>query len=228
MSTGQKIANKAMSYKGNGGSFVWDYWPGLPRGASWCVGFVLYVLYQLGLKKEIYTPSKTSNPFWLPTIEEWLHQHATHVKMADAQPGDIVIFTWTGGGNNSRKKGVCSRDHIGFIRAKGTSTKCYTIEGNTSGGKVDTRTRELTYIFAIYRLDCCKSGNTVKQNTKVEKKVEKKATRKAVDISAWQGKLSVQNFKDVKAAGYDTAIIRSSTLTRRSSTSTRIKYLNTI
>lgn len=210
--TGQKIANKAMSYKDKRGGFVWDYWSGLPRGASWCVGFVLYVLYQCGLKNEIYKPSKTSNPFWLPTIEEWLHEHATHVKMADAQPGDIVIFTWTGGGNNARKKGKCSRDHIGFIREKGNSKTCYTIEGNTSGGKVDTKTRALTNIFAIYRLDCCKSGQTVKKAKKVAEKAEKRAAgkRKALDISAWQGELSVANFRDIKSAGYDTVILRSS------------------
>ena len=163
MTTGEKIIQKAKTYKGKSGGFVWDYWSGLPRGASWCVGFVLYILYKCGLKKEIYNPSKTSNPFWLPTIEEWLHKHATHVKMADARPGDIVIFTWTGGGNNARKIGKCSRDHIGFIREKGSSSACYTIEGNTSGGKVDEKTRKKTYIFAIYRLDCCKDTEEVQK-----------------------------------------------------------------
>lgn len=215
MTKGQKIANKAMSYKGKSGGFVWDYWPGLGRGASWCVGFVLYVLYHCGMKKEIYKPSQVSAPFWLPTIEEWLHKNATHVKMADAQPGDIVIFTWTGGGNNARKKGVCSRDHIGFIRHKGTSSTCYTIEGNTSGGIVDTRTRALTNIFAIYRLDCCNSKSKAKQD-KVESKVSKKtaSSGKAVDISAWQGKISADSFKDVKKAGYDTVILRCSYTTQ--------------
>ena len=143
----------AKKHKGQGGGFVWNYWSGLPSGASWCVGFVLYCIYKAGKSKYIYSPSKTSSPFYVPTIEEWLHAHAKHVKMADAREDDIVIFTWTGGGNNARKIGVCSRDHIGFIRKQGTSTTAYTIEGNTSGGKVDERTRNLTNIFAIYRLD---------------------------------------------------------------------------
>lgn len=214
MNAGQKIANKAMSYKGKSGGFVWDYWPGLGRGASWCVGFVLYVLYHCGLKRAIYKPSQVSAPFWLPTIEEWLHRNATHVKMADARPGDIVIFTWTGGGNNARKKGICSRDHIGFIRKKGNSTTCYTIEGNTSGGIVDTRTRALTNIFAIYRLDCCKGkGEASKAKAgKVTDKVETKtaAQRKAIDVSAWQGRIPVASFKTVRDAGYDTVILRCS------------------
>lgn len=148
-----KIIDIAKSHKGDGGSFVWNYWSGLPTGASWCVGFVLYCIYKAGLKKYIYAPSKTESPFWVPTLEEWLHAHAKHVKMADAKAGDIVIFTWTGGGNNSRRIGACSRDHVGFIRKQGTSNTCYTIEGNTSGGIVAERTRNLTNIFAIYRLD---------------------------------------------------------------------------
>lgn len=146
------VIDEAKKHLNQHGNFVWNYWKGLPWGASWCVGFVLYCLYKSGHSKEIYSPSKTSSPFYVPTIEEWLHANAKHVKMADAQPGDIVIFTWTGGGNNSRKIGVCSRDHVGFIRAKGDSKTCYTIEGNTSGGIVDTKTRYLTNIFAIYRL----------------------------------------------------------------------------
>lgn len=153
MSKRAKIIDIAMSHKGDSGGFVWNYWKGLPWGESWCVGFVLYCIYEAGLSKCIYSPSKVSSPFWVPTIEEWLHDHAKHVKMADARKGDIVIFTWTGGGNNARKIGVCSRDHIGFIREKGTSTKCLTIEGNTSGGIVDDKERNLTNIFAIYRLD---------------------------------------------------------------------------
>lgn len=149
----EKIIAEAKEHKGQHGNFVWNYWSGLPWGQSWCVGFVLYCIYKAGFSKSIYSPSKISSPFWVPTIEEWLHAHAKHVKMADAKAGDIVIFTWTGGGNNARKIGRCSRDHIGFIRNKGTSNTAYTIEGNTSGGIVDEKTRPLTNIFAIYRLD---------------------------------------------------------------------------
>lgn len=216
MTTGEKIIKKAESYKGKSGGFVWNYWAGLPWGASWCVGFVLYVLYKCGLKKEIYNPSKTSNPFWLPTIEEWLHKHATHVKMADARPGDIVIFTWTGGGNNARKVGKCSRDHIGFIREKGNSSTCWTIEGNTSGGIVAERTRAKTYIFAIYRLDCCKDeAKPVKETTTATTEVMQtlyvpKKGEKCYDLSNHQGKLSVDYFKSLKNKGVTCVVLRSS------------------
>lgn len=215
MTTGEKIINKAEKYKGKTGGFVWNYWSGLPWGSSWCVGFVLYVLYKCGLKSEIYNPKNVSNPFWLPTIEEWLHKHAKHVKMANAKPGDIVIFTWDGGGNNTRPIGKKSRDHIGFIRKKGTSDECYTIEGNTSGGKVDERTRGKTYIFAIYRLKCCQNASQTDEKTEPKETIdnERKAPKngdKCLDLSAWQGELSVDWFKSKKAAGYKSVILRSS------------------
>ena len=161
--TMNKIIEIAKQHEGHKGNFVWDYWKGLPQGQSWCVGFVLYCLYKAGLKKCIYDPDKTNSPFWVPTLEEWLHNHAKHVKMADAKAGDIVVFTWTGGGNNARKIGVCSRDHVGFIRKGGTTQTAYTIEGNTSGGIVDTKTRNLTNIFAIYRLDTSKAKKSKNQ-----------------------------------------------------------------
>lgn len=215
MTTGEKIINKAEKYKGKTGGFVWNYWSGLPWGSSWCVGFVLYVLYKCGLKSEIYNPKNVSNPFWLPTIEEWLHKHAKHVKMANAKPGDIVIFTWDGGGNNTRPIGKKSRDHIGFIRKKGTSDECYTIEGNTSGGKVDEKTRGKTYIFAIYRLKCCQNASQTDEKTESKETIntERKAPKngdKCLDLSAWQGELSVDWFKTKKAAGYKSVILRSS------------------
>lgn len=215
MTTGEKIINKAEKYKGKTGGFVWNYWSGLPWGSSWCVGFVLYVLYKCGLKSEIYNPKNVSNPFWLPTIEEWLHKHAKHVKMANAKPGDIVIFTWDGGGNNTRPIGKKARDHIGFIRKKGTPDECYTIEGNTSGGKVDERTRSKTYIFAIYRLKCCQNASQTDEKTESKETIdtERKAPKngdKCLDLSAWQGELSVDWFKSKKSAGYTSVILRSS------------------
>lgn len=161
MSYNDKIIDIAESHLKQGGGFVWNYWKNLPWGSNWCVGFVLYDLYKAGLKKCIYDPYKTTNPYWVPTIEEYLHNHAKHVKMADARAGDIVIFTWSKtAGNNGRRIGICSRDHVGFIRKQGTSTMCYTVEGNTSGGIVANRERPLRNIFAIYRLDTSKAKKT--------------------------------------------------------------------
>ena len=85
---------------------------------------------------------------YVPTAQQWLKKNCKHVKMSDAKAGDIVIFTWDGNGYNSERG---SRDHIGFVRAKGTSGIVYTVEGNTLGGKVAKRTRSARYIYAIYR-----------------------------------------------------------------------------
>ena len=156
----EKMISKAENHLGDSGGFVWNYWKNLPWGTDWCVGFVLWDIYAAGLKKCIYDPYKTTNPYWVPTIEEYLHNHAKHVKMADARKGDIIIMTWTGNGNNGRRIGICSRDHVGIIRKKGTSKIAYTIEGNTNGGKVAHKERPLTNVFAIYRLDLSKVKKT--------------------------------------------------------------------
>jgi len=199
----KKYVEKAKTYLGKGGSFIWSYF-GLARGTAWCVAFGTYIFWKLGWKKHWYDGKPV---FYVPYIEEWLHAHAQHVKMADARAGDICICTWTGGGNNARNKGKCSRDHFAIIRKKGTSQTAYTIEGNTSGGIVANRTRALTNVFAIYRIDLFQIKQAKKE---IKKAAKKKATQKAIDISTWQGKLSVANFKDVKEDGCNLVIFKAS------------------
>lgn len=149
---GSKIINTAERYMDRSGSFVWEYFKGLGKGASWCVGFVLYVLIKAGCRKDIYDPDKTKDAFWVPTLEIWLHKHAEWVRYADAREGDIVIFTWHGGGGNTR---TGSRDHVGFFKEHHNGSIFRSIEGNTSGGKVAERKRSMTNVYAIYRLKCC-------------------------------------------------------------------------
>ena len=142
--TGDKIVSKALKYLGNGGSKFWkDY--GLPVGTSWCCAFVWDIFRLCKASKLFYGGNKTA---YVPTAQQWLKKNCKHVKMTDARPGDVVIFTWTGNGYNSERG---SRDHIGFIRSKGTSNTAYTIEGNTSGSKVAKRSRAACYIYGIYR-----------------------------------------------------------------------------
>lgn len=143
--TGSKIINLAEKYLGKGGSFVWKYY-GLARGTAWCAAFVSYVMAKTGAKNLFYGGKPV---FYVPYAQQWLNKNCKHVKMADAKAGDIVIFTWDGNGYNSEHG---SRDHIGFIRKKGTSGVAYTIEGNTSGGKVAYRRRSIRHIYGIYRL----------------------------------------------------------------------------
>ncbi len=136
------------------------------------------------------------------------------------RPGDVVTFDF--GAMDAW------RDHIGIIRsvnvANGT-VQCY--EGNTSpddhgsqsnGGMVCLKTRRYKDICACarpkYDSDSKSKNviktNTVKTTTKGLPRVEYKIPSRAVDVSAWQGKISVNDWKKVKASGYDIAILRSS------------------
>ena len=150
---GSKIIKTARKYLGKGGGFIWDYFAGLARGQSWCVGFVLFICIKAGCP--LYNVSKTTLPFWVPTLEEWLHKHAKWVKYSEARAGDIIIFTWHGGGGNAR---TGSRDHTGFFEEHIEGNKFRTVEGNTSGGKVDERVRYLSNVYAIYRLPDAEEG----------------------------------------------------------------------
>ena len=151
---GSKIITTARKYLGKGGGFIWDYFAGLARGQSWCVGFVLFVCIKA--RCPLYNVSKTTLPFWVPTLEEWLHKHAKWVKYSEARAGDIIIFTWHGGGGNTR---TGSRDHTGFFEEHISGNKFRTVEGNTSGGKVAERERYLANVYAIYRLPDAEEGD---------------------------------------------------------------------
>ena len=141
---GSSVISKATSFLGKSGTTFWNFY-GLAKGTAWCVAFVSYVMNKAGAKSLFYG----GNPvFYVPYAQAWLAKNCTHVKMADARPGDIVVFTWDGIGNNSEKG---SRDHIGFIRKAGTSKIVYTIEGNTNGGIVAEKTRALKWVYGIYR-----------------------------------------------------------------------------
>lgn len=147
--TGKQIIEIASQYLGkNGKLFCQGY--GLPWGSHWCCAFVWYVFMKAKASKLFYGGQRTA---YVPTAQAWLKAHCKHISMKDARAGDIVVFTWHGGGYN---KQVGSRDHIGFIRKKGTSQVAYTIEGNTGGAGPTTssvmkRTRSVQYIYGIYR-----------------------------------------------------------------------------
>lgn len=146
---GSKITATALKHLGEDGRATCTAY-GLPFGSHWCCAFVWRVFNEAGASKLFYGGQKTA---YVPTAQAWLHANCKHVKMSQAKPGDIVVFTWSGGGYNGEHG---SRDHIGIIRAKGTATVCYTVEGNTGGSAptnshVMKRTRPVQYIFAIYR-----------------------------------------------------------------------------
>ena len=149
--TGEKILKKAESYLGDHGlTFCKAY--GYDHCVAWCCIWVWYVFKQAKASKLFYGGNKVQN---VANADSWLRKNATWIKMKDAQPGDIVIFTWDGKGNNSR---VGHRDHIGIVRKNGGSSKIYTIEGNVGSSSpsksvVAYRTRTLSQVYAVYHLD---------------------------------------------------------------------------
>ena len=122
-------------------------WAGLRSTDPYCCATVSYAMNKVGHLKDWCGGQKV---VYVPTALIWMKSHWKHVSMADAQEGDVVVFTWSGRGYNKNPSGV-SRDHIGFIRKAGTKTTAYTIEGNTSGGIVAKRERNVKYIHSIWR-----------------------------------------------------------------------------
>ena len=147
--TGKEIIAEATKYLGqNGKKFCAD--AGIPFGSHWCCAFVNDIFKYKNASK-LFCGGKTV--VYVPTAQQWLKANCKKVSLTDAQAGDIVIFTWSGTGYN-RETG--SRDHIGFVRQKGTKDTVYTIEGNTGASSPKTttvmrRNRAAKYIFAIYR-----------------------------------------------------------------------------
>lgn len=141
--TGKDLVKEATKYLGEGGDRFWKAYGW--SNVAWCCMFQWYIFKKCGVSKLFYNGQKTA---YVPTITTWLKANCKHVTMADAQEGDLVIFTWDGKGNNKEKG---NNEHIGMIRKKGSSKIAYTIEGNTLGSKVANRTREAKYIYGIYR-----------------------------------------------------------------------------
>ncbi|MBR2587523.1 CHAP domain-containing protein [Candidatus Saccharibacteria bacterium] len=169
---GSKIIDIAVKYLGDTGKKTCsDY--GLPWGSHWCCAFVWDIFRIADASELFFGGQKTA---YVPTAQAWLAAHCDHVSLTNAKAGDIVIFTWTGGGYNKEQG---TRDHIGFVRKKGTSKTVYTIEGNTGASDprrshVMKRTRDARYIFAIYR------PNYKTDKKKAEDKPKEKSKKTAI------------------------------------------------
>lgn len=142
--TPEAIIANIESRLGQSGSHVWSFY-GLKSGTPWCSGEVSYTFNKTGNKAKWYGGKPV---FYVPYAQEWMAKNWQTVydyrkggDLSKVKKGDVIIFMWTRG----------SRDHIGFARANGTSGNLYTVEGNTSGGKVARRTRAKANIYAVYR-----------------------------------------------------------------------------
>lgn len=144
--TADAFISNMESRLGENGQHVWSFYK-LPRGTAYCAGEISYTFNKIGYKSKWYDGRPV---FYVPYAQEWMARNYKIIydgrtgagSLANAQKGDIVIFSW--------KK--WSRDHIGAVyKTTKSNSVLSTIEGNTSGGKVDTREREKKYIHSIYR-----------------------------------------------------------------------------
>ena len=149
--TGSELLKQAEKYLGDKGNTFWKAY-GYDHAVAWCCIWVWYVFKKAKCCELFYDCGKVQN---VANADAWLRRNAEWVKIKDAQPGDIVIFTWDSkGGNNTR---VGHRDHIGIVVKAENSTTLKTIEGNVGSNnsaksKVDYRTRKAKLIYAVYHL----------------------------------------------------------------------------
>ena len=140
------VVKQLEKHLGENGSYYWKKY-GLARGTVWCAASVSASFADAGAKKYFYNGKPV---FYVPYAQQWLKKNAKHVPLSDVRRGDIIIFTWDGNGYNKERG---SRDHIGFARQASSGNTLFTIEGNTSGGKVARRDRPAKYIYGVYRVN---------------------------------------------------------------------------
>lgn len=112
------------------GSESGRYWANRGKGAWlagpstsiwWCMLFVSMCLDEVGQMDSIGGFSYNTDV----TIRQARAAGCQFVSVANAQPGDVVIYNWTGD---------AFTDHVGFVEKNLGGGRLQTIEGNTSSG----------------------------------------------------------------------------------------------
>lgn len=128
----------AESFKGKGGSTFRSYC-GLGSGQPWCCAYITYLFQKGGDSALFYGGKKV---VYCPNALSWCRANLAMVPLYMALPSDIIYFDW-------QPNGI--PDHIGLVRERKSCNAIKTIEGNTSGGIVDYKTRPVKYILGVYR-----------------------------------------------------------------------------
>lgn len=138
MTKASDIIKKAESQKGKKSTkFCKAY--GVPKGTAWCVIFIWWCFRECKASKLFCNGKKVA---WVPTVDEWGKKEGLLVNKNHGKCGDIIVFDW---------KNDNTRDHVGLIVKKNKDGSYKTIEGNTSGGIVDNKTRYKVDIYHIIR-----------------------------------------------------------------------------
>ena len=116
------------------------------------------------------------------------------VSVANAQPGDVVIFNWNGGGT----------DHVGIVEKNLGSGVLQTIEGNTSSGAAGSqssgngvwRRRRSGYIAAIIR-PAWKTSGSSSSNSNAGKPTNKTDGQLTLSINGSLDGAAIARFQQV-------------------------------
>lgn len=136
MKTNKEMLAVAKSQIGNNGGKYRKY---VGVGGSWCDMFV-YWLYNANGNSAML-PWKGNQRYYCPASIKWCNKNFAQIPPYLAMACDLIYFDWDGNGNPN---------HIGIVEKHCTTNTIYTIEGNTSGGKVDDKFRK-GYIQAVFR-----------------------------------------------------------------------------
>lgn len=101
------------------------------NGVAYCVMFQSYCFNQAG-QHEMFFPSASCDD-----VKRRAEKAGCLVSLNDIRVGDLILFDWGDGG---------ILDHIAIIEKVLGGGKFQTIEGNTNGGKVARRTRNISDI----------------------------------------------------------------------------------
>lgn len=138
MMNNEQSYDVAKQYLGNGGSVFRSYC-GLGKSDPYCNAFVSYIFYKTG-NKSLYCEGRKE--VYCPHSIKWCYDNLANIPPYLALPMDVVYFDWELNG---------TPNHIGFARERKSADVLLTLEGNTSGGKVDSKSRNTKYIQAVFR-----------------------------------------------------------------------------
>lgn len=136
--TNNELLKIAQKHLGQGGARFRKF-AGLPAGSAWCNAFVDYVANEGGVSKLYFNSKKET---YCPHSIKWCQANLAQIPLYLAMPMDIIYFDWDR--NNVP-------NHIGFVRARKSTSSILTIEGNTDGGKVAQKSRSAKYVQAVFR-----------------------------------------------------------------------------
>lgn len=138
MYKGTEIINYMEEHLGDGGSAARAYCH-LGAGEPWCNAEVTLAFHEIGESKLFCNGRKET---YCPHSIQWCYKNLASLPIYLALEGDVVYFDWERNG---------TPNHIGFARHRLSDLQLATVEGNTSGGKIDNKVREAAYIQAVFR-----------------------------------------------------------------------------